>query len=322
MRKKTPAALDGLPLQPCDDAVFHARRDANDVRLGELVRRDAPSYAQAQVVVVGCPQDEGVRRNGGRPGAAQGPVEIRRALYRLTDNGVQGLRLFDAGDTAGQPSLEETHEAHRTVVRRLLEDGKRVVVLGGGNDIAFPDAAALADFSGNPLVFNIDAHFDVRSAAAANSGTPYRQLLEEGFVLPARFFEIGSQPFANSPVYAEYLAKKGVDVFGLAELRARGVAKTLGALLRRQRAAKTIFWGFDLDVVDLSSAPGVSAPNPVGMTAEEFCAIATIAGREPRTRIVEFTEVNPAFDVDGRTSRVAAAAIHHYLAALTRVLQR
>src|SRR5688572_23523424 len=35
-------------------------------------------------VLVGFPQDEGVRRNGGRPGAAQAPGEVRRWLYRLT----------------------------------------------------------------------------------------------------------------------------------------------------------------------------------------------------------------------------------------------
>src|SRR5690554_6252633 len=38
----------------------------------------------ARVALLGFPSDEGVRRNGGRPGAAAGPAAIRQALYRLT----------------------------------------------------------------------------------------------------------------------------------------------------------------------------------------------------------------------------------------------
>lgn len=319
-RTQRPRGLRDLPLQACDDALFYARRDANDVRLGEIVGRQSERYADADVVIVGCPQDEGVRRNGGRAGAARGPAEIRRALYRLTGQGLDGLRLFDAGDTVIQPTLEQTHDAHRGVVRRLLEDGKRVVVLGGGNDISWPDVGALAAVHASPLVFNIDAHFDVRVAATASSGTPYRQLLEEGIVAPARFIELGGQPFANSPVYADYLRKKRVQVVDLATARRKGVAAAATAVLKRQRGARAVFWGFDLDVVDAAFAPGVSAPNPCGMTSTEFCALATAAGGEARTRVVEFSEVNPVFDVDARTSRLAAAAIYHYFSALTRVL--
>jgi formiminoglutamase len=75
-------------------------------------------------------------------------------------------------------------------------------------------------------------------------------------------------------------------------------------------------------VVNASEAPGVSAPNPLGLTGTELCELAALAGAEPRTRVVEFSEVNPAFDVDGRTARLAAAAIWRYLAAVAPVSSR
>jgi len=81
-----------------------------------------------------------------------------------------------------------------------------------------------------------------------------------------------------------------------------------------------IFWGFDLDVVCAADAPGVSAPNPIGMTGDELCQIASIAGFDRRTRIVEFSEVNPSYDVDGRTARLTAVAIWHVLAGMARYL--
>jgi formiminoglutamase len=303
-----------------DPALFYRRNDPNDVRLGELVQADTDAYAAAQVVLLGCPQDEGVRRNGGRPGAARGPDEIRRCLYRLSIAKLEALALFDGGNITVQASLEATHEAQQAVVQQVLADGKRLIVLGGGNDIAYPDCAGVAALD-TVLAFNVDAHFDVRADMPRNSGTPYRQLLEEGKIAPASFYELGSQPFANAPAYARYLHERGVRVISLHELRDNGIEATLDRILARH-AEPAIFWGLDMDVVCAADAPGVSAPNPLGMRAEEFCQIAALAGREPRTRLIEISEVNPAFDLDGRTCRLAAVAIWHALAGFAINLTR
>jgi len=323
-----------------DEALLYRRGDSNDVRLGEVVRTAPADYPGAQVVIVGCPQDEGVRRNGGRAGAAAAPTEIRRALYKLSINSIESVRLFDLGDIVIQPTLEETHDLHQRVVRQIVEDGKRLIVLGGGNDIAYPDCAGLVQAGhSDALAFNIDAHLDVRADPIRNSGTPYRQLLEEGCIAPDNFFEIGYQPFANSPVYERYLRDRGAHLVSLAQLRTQEISRIFSQFLRlptlvisdsdeqvslepiwraRSSTLPPIFWGFDLDVVRAADAPGVSAPNPIGMTGDELCRIAGIAGFDRRTRIVEFSEVNPSYDVDGRTARLTAVAIWHVLAAMAR----
>ena len=303
--------------QPTDPGLYFSRRgDDGDQRLGDHVNRGAGVYESAQVAILGCPQDEGVRRNGGRIGAAAAPTEIRRALYKMAFNGLDGLGLFDAGDVLIGASLEETHATLQAAVARLLADGKRVVVLGGGNDISYPDCAALAHDAGDVLAFNVDAHLDVRPDTPRNSGTPYRQLLEEGLLKGARFFELGSQPFCTAASHAQYLREKRAKVVPLADLRRKGAARVVRRALREAQKANAVFWGFDVDVVNASEAPGVSAPNPLGLSGAELCELAALAGREARTRVIEFTEVNPAFDVDGRTSRLAAAAIYHYLSNL------
>jgi formiminoglutamase len=301
-------------LRPAAD-LFYSRGDAEDVRMGEKVRSDPADYPSAQVVLLGCPQDEGVRRNRGRVGAAQAPAEIRRCLYRLGCAGLDGMEIFDLGDTAIQGTLDDTHALHREIVSRMLADGKRLVIMGGGNDISYPDCGALAQAAAKPLAFNVDAHLDVRADAARNSGTPYRQLLDEGLLSPRRFFEIGAQKFAVSESHAAYLRKLGVRVVALEEARARGVDQVVQEILR-ESDADAIFWGFDLDAVRSSDAPGVSAPSPLGFSAEELCALAALAGSEARTRVLEFTEVNPVYDVDHRTCRLAAVAIWSALASM------
>ncbi len=303
-----------LTLRP-DEALFFKRGDPHDPRLGELVARDPADYARAEVVILGCPQDMGVERNRGRLGAREAPAEIRRALYRLTPLGlaVDPTRIFDLGDVPIQPTLETNVELHQPIVRQVLEDGKRLIVLGGGNDIAYPDASALALVSARMLAFNIDAHFDVRADTPMNSGTPYRQLIEGGFLAPERFYELGYQPQANAVAYLDYLTGRGAHAISLSAWRAQGLMTVVDAALAAD--ADAIFWGFDMDAVRGADAPGVSAVSPIGLGAEEFIALWSRAGTETRTRLVELSEVNPRYDVDGRTARLAALAIHAFLTA-------
>jgi formiminoglutamase len=298
-----------------DDALFYHRNDPNDPRLGEVVKSEKGAYANAAVVILGCPQDEGVRRNGGRVGAARAPDEIRRSFYKLTIEGLESLTIFDLGSTVIQGTLEETHTLHQQLVRQIIEDGKALVVLGGGNDISYPDCSGLAQAVSSVMAFNIDAHYDVRADDVRNSGTPYRQLLEEGFVTPSLFYEMGSQPFANSPIYTHYLNEKGAHIHPLPALRQSGLENTLESILN-QRLAEAIFWGLDMDSVRAADAPGVSAPNPTGLSGDELCMIAQMAGSDPRTRLLEISEVNPNYDIDRRTCRLAAVALHTFLSAL------
>ncbi|NTU82343.1 MAG: formimidoylglutamase [Chloroflexales bacterium] len=296
-----------------DGALFYRKGDPHDRRLGDLVAHDHASYPAAAVVLLGCPTDEGVRRNGGRPGAAAAPAAIRRWLYRLGTAGLERLAMVDLGDTIPGPDLETTHDRHRVTVAQVIADGKRLIILGGGNDVAYPDVAGLADAAPPVLAINVDAHYDVRADWPRNSGTPYRQLLDERHLAPERFAVLGAQPFANSPVYTAYLERLGARVVTLREARLReGVVAAARGLLAGSHGG-TVFWGFDMDVVAAADAPGVSAPNPLGMSGEELCALAELAGADPRTRLVELSEVNPSYDLDDRTSRLAAAAIWYVL---------
>lgn len=298
------------------ESLFFQRNDQNDTRLGELVSFDAGDYPSAEIVILGCPQDNGVIRNYGRSGAALAPDEIRRAFYQLTNFGINA-KIFDLGNTVIQTTLEETHAVQTEVVRQLIRDGKKIISLGGGSDLAYPDCQALALETSNILVFNVNAHFDVRADEPRNSGTPYRQLLAENLIEPNNFYEIAYQEHANSPIYFEYLQRLGVNTISLEEFRQIGDFSLEIFKLQNDRP---LFWGFDVDAVRAADAPGVSAPSPVGLMADEFCDLAALAGLQPNTRIVEFTELNPNYDLDGRTAKLVAIAMHRFCAALSQAV--
>jgi formiminoglutamase len=291
-----------------------ARRD--NAVLGETVKLELADYSRADVVLIGCPQDEGVSRNHGRRGAKYAPAEIRRALYKFpVTAALESLVVFDLGDTAVTGELEEIHSRHEEIVYNVLKDGKRLVVIGGGNDISYPDCKGLARAEDDLLAFNIDSHYDVRTDPRPTSGTPYRLLLDENHIRGDHFYEMAIKDFVNAPEHRSYLEEKGVNIYPLDQLRAGGIEKTFSAILDKSRAS-SIFWGLDVDSVCSMEAPGVSAPNPIGLTADEICRIASISGKDSRTRLVEISELNPRFDIDGRTARLAATMIVFYLNSL------
>lgn len=56
-----------------------------------------------------------------------------------------------------------------------------------------------------------------------------------------------------------------------------------------------VFVSFDVDVISSKWMPGVSAPSVIGgLTSEEALEIVEAAGRNPKVRLVDFSEFNPA----------------------------
>src|SRR5689334_20636070 len=175
-------------LDPAAEPDDLARRP-DDPRLGEVIERwtgDREALQPGRPVLVGFPQDEGVRRNGGRPGAAAAPPEIRRWLHRLTpwdgscDIGLTDPPPLDAGDLRVRETLEESQDELAVVVGEILARGAVPVVLGGGHETAWGHYSGYVLGKRRAGIINIDAHLDLRpvEGGGGTSGTPFRQALE------------------------------------------------------------------------------------------------------------------------------------------------
>jgi formiminoglutamase len=79
---------------------------------------------------------------------------------------------------------------------------------------------------------------------------------------------------------------------------------------------------FDLDALDQSHAPGVSAPAAGGLSQDLWLHAAYWAGRSPTVTSIDVVELNPTVDVDDRTARLAALTVLEVLRGLTDRLHR
>ncbi len=300
-----------------NELLFYQKNDKNDVRLGEVIKRDEPDYEGSEIVILGIPDDEGVQRNKGRKGAKDAPDNIRAQFYKLVaiDN-ISSKKIFDLGNLNIKKTLEETHDSLEEVVFQLLYENKKVLILGGGNDISYPNCKALSKTNKNILALNIDSDFDVRQDEPRNSGTSYRMLLDEAIIFGENFYEVGIKKYYSSPKHEEFLIRNNANIISFEEAQGFGISSLLKNILSNNKS-DVIFWGFDMDSVRESDAPGVSSPCPVGFSAEDALSIATAAGKESRTKIFEISEVNPTHDIDGRTSRLAAIMMWKFLEKLS-----
>jgi len=311
-------------LTPADGSLFYSRSDPADPRMGDLVLRGAKNFSdEIQVGIVGVPVDEGVKRNSGRIGAKDGPKAIRAEFYKRSpfvigkENSPSNVKVFDFGDVKAAKTLEETHDILEEAVEALISSGIIPVVLGGGHDIAYPDFVGFSKGKQTVGVINIDAHLDYRKLnPKRNSGTAFRQMLDHvnSPLNAMNFVEVGIQSFANSHEHYSELIERGATVFSLRDVREDGITKVLDlAYELATTSTDSLYVSFDIDAVHSSDAPGVSAPLPTGLTAEEFLTAALFAGKRRKTKIIDIVEVNPKYDVDCKTARLAALAMMYFL---------
>lgn len=307
-------------------SLFTSRNDASDRRMGDILLSTQHGENHPMVMLLGVPQDMGVARNGGRTGAAQAPDAIRRALYKYTPYTGSGLltntvAVRDLGNivVAGL-ELEEVHERQQQVVEFLVAAGCIPVVLGGGHDIAWPDIAGFGSAHKEIGVVNIDPHTDVRPLldnGQAHSGSPFRQMIESNLlhIPPGAFVEFGTQQFAVAQAHVEYVTAKGMAVQWYHEIRQQGFLTAFQAACGQATSGvRPLFVSFDMDAVHSADAPGVSATAPIGFSGAEMCAAAEYAGSLPLTGMIDIAEVNPVYDYDGRTAKLAALVVMHFLA--------
>lgn len=276
-------------------------------------QRVAPFTAASSggVALIGFAVDEGVRRNGGRVGAAQGPDAARKALANLPI--LDEPALWDAGDVAcegGDLDAAQARLAER--VAQVLAQGCTPIVLGGGHEVAWGSFQGLARALPAPrriLIINLDAHFDLRMARQGNSGTPFRQI-QEHCAAQGRAFDyrvLGISRYANTQALFERADALRVRYWLDDALQTEaGVNTALAALAPDLAACDAVYLTVDIDVLPAAAAPGVSAPAPLGVPLWAIERMVDSVLASGKLAAADFAEFNPGYDQDGITAKVVA----------------
>jgi formiminoglutamase len=271
------------------------------------------------IAIIGFADDTGIKNVGGRIGAALAPEEIRKRLYKFT-LGKPKIPVYDFGTLSAANSLKKTLQEATEFVRQLHSAGHTVITLGGGHDFGFPQALGLLKSTqkNKSAIINIDAHLDLRKAhPEINSGSPW-YLLNENEVFKkskSKILEFGIQPHCNAESLVDYAKQNKIEIHWLEEIRAKkqGAVATFSALIGKQVKLNQILVSLDIDSIQWQSAPGCSAPQVSGFSAEEALKFSFLSGKQKKVKSFGIFEVSPPLDPDGRTSTLAAHCIISFL---------
>src|SRR5665213_2317879 len=100
-------------------------------------KQAAFSKSSKQIAILTYPDDEGVRHNNGRAGAAEGAERILHFLGRMVYRGKETPPILIISDALNAPYLEKRHEDAEKRLLHLLKLNCRVITLGGGHDYGF-----------------------------------------------------------------------------------------------------------------------------------------------------------------------------------------
>ncbi|HEX8482756.1 MAG TPA: arginase family protein [Allosphingosinicella sp.] len=273
--------------------------------------------SEGQVAILGAPMESG----SVTPGRCDlAPDTIRRALRRFSTYDVErSSELFFAVRDLGDVPVQGVSPADgfapiRDAAAAAVAQHRLTLLLGGNNAVTRPAAHAL----GLPLakigLITLDAHFDLRSTAGGPmNGNPIRCLLEDG--LPgSNICQIGLAPFANTARMHADAQAAGIGVYTMADCLERGILAVLNHALARFVHVEALMIDFDIDVIDRASCPGAPGARPGGMPVSMFFAAARRLAAEPRVKLVDLTEFDPALDVSDITALTAGRWVSEILA--------
>lgn len=300
--------------------LWSGRCDAKDseyffqiVKFLDLDALDNISIAAGGYALIGFMCDEGVRRNFGRAGAEMGPQAFREALAKLPLH--SDINLYDVGNVV---CLDEDLEAAQAElgmrVHQILSLGLHPVVIGGGHETAYGHFQGINKFVDDVAILNFDAHFDLREIQEnqGTSGTPFRQInnMLKSQSKNFAYYCAGIQKTSNTKNLFTYAQENSVE-FLLAEEINRN-PYDLSWIKKILDQHKYLYVTVCLDVFNASIAPGVSAPQVLGIDTTYVIEGLKMLRDSGQVISIDIVELAPKYDVSHCTAKLAAALFFNY----------
>ncbi len=228
------------------------------------------------------------------------------------------LQIADIGDVAINTfNLAKSMDIITRAYDEIAGHGCAPFTLGGDHTIVLPILRALAKQHGPVGVVHVDAHADVNDLMFGEKiahGTPFRRLVEEKLVDPARVVQIGLRTTGYEADDFDWPREQGFRVVQAEDCWHQSL-EPLMAEVREQLAGGPVYVSFDIDGLDPAYAPGTGTLEPGGLTSMQ--AFEIVRGCRGLDIIGgDLVEVSPAYDHGGITASLASYLLYEMLCVL------
>lgn len=273
---------------------------------------------EAKYVLIGIPEDIGVRANLGRAGTASAWKNALKSIVNIQNNRFcKGSKLLILGEVDVTESMEiaktlnyEKKEDRKIffklveeidkdvshIVFTIIKAGKIPVIIGGGHNNAYGNIKGAALAKGKPInAINFDAHSDFRILEGRHSGNGFSYAYEEGFL--KKYFIFG--------LHENYTSKSVLDSMKKTEGRIRYNTYDEIAIRKEKNFEQEIFKAFNFIKnenfgieIDLDAIPNIasSAMTLSGFSVEELRQFINHFGQSNNASYIHICEGAPSLD--------------------------
>ena len=300
--------------------IWQGRFDGEDPLYHRIFQRvsletDYTSISPNDFVLHGFAVDEGVKRNKGRVGAKEAPDIIRKNMSNFPVISPE-FSLKDFGNiTCENGNLEGAQNELAEKVAEVLKKSGKSIVLGGGHEVTFAHYSGIRKaFPQSKIgIINIDAHFDNRKlepGVGASSGTGFWQIAQEGEI---NSLHIGIQRNSNTLKLFDTAHNYGMKYILADELFFENLPAVYTKIDELISACDVLYLTVCMDVFNVAIAPGVSAAAYNGIFADAaFMHYFKHILKNEKLLAFDIAEVNPVFDLNERTARLAASLANEW----------
>lgn len=245
---------------------------------------------ESKYVILGIPEDIGVKANFGRTGAATAWDKFIGTFLNIQHNRfnkgywvtILGHLNFEAEMKEAQ-QLDPSNKTDRKrlfelvqlidkevshLIAKIVKADKIPIIIGGGHNNAYGNIKGTALAKGKAInAINFDAHTDFRPLEGRHSGNGFSYAFEEGFLKNYFIFGLHENYTSKGIFSAIKLHADRVKYNTYEQINIRKEKSFSNELLNAKKHIDTGFYGIE---IDLDSIPLVasSAITPTGFSAE------------------------------------------------------
>ena len=235
-------------------------------------------------------------------GPALAPAIINALLQSTASSpySLSGVSIEDCLADRRFPALPDDAEKARAVigeaVAQILAADMRPLSLGGDHSVTYPILRAMADRHGPLNILHVDAHpdlYDSLDGDRFSHACPFRRAVEDGCV--NRLVQVGIR--SATPEQRDFAEEHGIVMLTADEWDRIPYAEL----------ADPLYVSIDLDGIDPAFAPGVSHPEPGGLSSRE---VISLVGKITVAPVgADIVELNPERDIGMLTANLAGRLV-------------
>jgi len=291
-------------LEPINLAYLSDDEGYRDTQIGKhiaLNEDEFPDLEKADMVLIGCGE---MRGQGLEYDNSSAPDAIRKEFYKLF-HWHNNVNVADIGNVKRGASLQDTYAALQSIVTELLEQNKKVVILGGSHDITLAQYNAYCSLEKIIEAVCVDAAIDLNMESRLMSDNFLMDILtgEPNYI--KHYSHIGFQSYLVHPQMLETIDKLRFDCFRVGKVREN--IEEMEPAIRNAN-----LFSFDISAIQNAHAPA-NKLTPNGFNGEEACKLMQYAGMSETVSSVGVYGFYPEHDVHNLTAKQISQMLWYYM---------